>query len=204
MTVLCLSPHTDDCELGAGASIARLVREGHEVLLVALSACEASVPTGLPDDTLRGEFEAASRVLGVDGARVLDFPVRSFPQHRQRVLDVLIGLREEFAPDLVLCPSLADTHQDHRVVAEESVRAFRGITTLGYVLAHNCPSVHVSHWRRVEETDVEDKIAALRCYASQAGRPYAREEVVRAALLSAGTQAGYRYAEAFETIRSVE
>lgn len=204
MNVLCLGPHCDDCEFGCGASIARLVAEGHDVTIIALSACEASVPDGFPDDALVGEFQAASRVLGVASSRVLRFPVRHFPAHRQEILDVLIGLREEFAPDLVLCPSLADTHQDHRTVAEEAVRAFKGITTLGYVLAHNCATVSVSHWRRVEEADVARKIVALACYESQRNRPYAREEVVRAALLSAGTQAGCRYAEAFETIRSIE
>ena len=203
MTVLALSPHTDDAEFGAGATIARFVREGHDVVMAALSACEASVPKGMPDDTLRAEFEAAALVLGVHAARVLHFPVRRFPDMRQSILDALIQLRTDYAPDLVLCPARFDTHQDHAVVAAESVRAFKGITTLGYVLAHNCATASVSHWRRVEEADVERKVAALACYRSQADRPYAREEVVRAALLTAGTQAGCRYAEAFEVVRSI-
>ena len=42
-TILLLSPHTDDAELGCGATIAKLIREGKKVYYAAFSACEHGV-----------------------------------------------------------------------------------------------------------------------------------------------------------------
>lgn len=201
MKVLALSPHTDDAEFGCGASLSRLLMEGADVTVVALSACERSVPYGFPADVLRSEFAAAMGILGVSDHRVLDFDVRTFPSVRQGILDTLIGLRDELDPDLVFCPSLADIHQDHHVVAEECVRAFRGTTTLGYVLPWNCPTVDVRAWREVFHRDVQRKIDALTAYKSQASRRYATRESVTSHLVTAGNQAGCLWAEPFEVIR---
>ena len=95
--VLVLAPHTDDAELGCGGTIARLVRSGHRVITVAFSAAEDSVPKGFPRDVLRTENRNAAQKLGVkpEDALVLDFQVRTFPEHRQRVLDTMIRLNRE-------------------------------------------------------------------------------------------------------------
>lgn len=203
LRILALSPHTDDAEFGAGASIARWVREGHDVFVVAFSACERSVPEGFSCNALRDEFNAATSVLGALDHHCLGFDVRTMPEQRQAILDVMIGLRGTFAPDLVLCPSRSDTHQDHQVIAAEAVRAFKGVSTLGYALPWNTPTVSVSTWVPVTRADVERKIAALRCYKSQAHRPYATDDAVWAHARLGGLQAGCEFAEPFETIRSV-
>lgn len=173
------------------------------MFVVAFSACERSVPDGFPSDALRDEFNASASVLGVSDHYCLSFNVRTMPEQRQAMLDSMIRMRESFNPHLVLCPSRADTHQDHQVIASEAVRAFKGITTLGYVLPWNTPTVSVSTWVPVTRADVERKIAALRCYKSQAHRPYATEDAVWAHARIGGLQAGCEFAEPFETIRSV-
>lgn len=202
MIVLALSPHPDDAEFGAGATIARFVREGHEVRSIAISDCRDGDAATDEARALCGEQDAAGAILGslTDSA---GFPRRVLPVHRQRVLDALIALRAAYAPDLVLCPSLADIHQDHQVVAAEAVRAFRGVTTWGYVLPWNCATVAVTHWQRVTREDVERKIAAIACYESQRDRPYSKPELVWAGARLAGLQAGCEFAEAFQIIRSV-
>ena len=194
--ILALSPHTDDAEFGAGASIARWVREGHSVEIHAFSDC------GLKK--LSAEFLRAQKAMGLpcDG-RVGKLKVRHFPEVRQYILDWMISQRGAGHFDLVLCPSRADTHQDHQVIAAEAVRAFKGTTTLGYVLPWNTPTVSVSTWVPVTRADVERKIAALKCYKSQAHRPYATEDAVWAHARLGGLQAGCEFAEPFETIRSV-
>ena len=195
LRILALSPHTDDAEFGAGASIARWVREGHDVTIWAFTNCGESA--------LREEFGWASCVLRVAKTFVSDFSVRHFPERRQCILDRMILNRLERAPNLVICPSRSDTHQDHAVIAAEAVRAFKGVTTLGYVLPWNTPTVSVSTWVPVTRADVERKIEALRCYKSQAHRPYATEDAVWAHARIGGLQAGCEFAEPFETIRSV-
>ena len=137
--VLVLAPHTDDAELGCGGTIARLVRSGHRVITVAFSAAEDSVPKGFPRDVLRTENRNAAQKLGVkaEDALVLDFQVRTFPEHRQRVLDTMIRLNREYRPSLVFMPSTTDTHQDHKTVADEGFRAFKRTTILAYELSWN-------------------------------------------------------------------
>ena len=54
--VLVLGPHTDDGEFGCGAAMAKFASEGREVNYVAFSACEESVPEGMPSDVLRKEI----------------------------------------------------------------------------------------------------------------------------------------------------
>lgn len=193
--ILALSPHTDDAEFGAGASIAHWVREGHDVAIYAFTNCG--------DDRLSDEFGKAGDVIGARLIREYRIHVRRFQEHRQQVLDLMIGMRDCHRPDLVLCPSRADTHQDHQVIAAEAVRAFKGTTTLGYVLPWNTPTVSVSTWVPVTRADVERKIEALKCYKSQAHRPYATEDAVWAHARLGGLQAGCEFAEPFETIRSV-
>ena len=48
MKVLILSPHTDDAELGCGASIVKMVEEGAEILWIVFSIAEDSLPVHLP------------------------------------------------------------------------------------------------------------------------------------------------------------
>ena len=126
-TILALSPHTDDIEFGAGGTIAKWIELGKVVYYVAFSIAERSVPQGLPKDILEEEVRKATKVLDIapDNLYVYKFEVRTFPQFRQEILDVLIDLRQKLSPDLVLLPSLKDLHQDHHTIAEEGIRAFK-------------------------------------------------------------------------------
>src|SRR6185369_8039993 len=112
---LVLAPHTDDGEFGCGGTIARLVEQGRSVTYVAFSAAEKSVPKEFPDDVLRTEVKAATARLGIPekDLQIGHFEVRDFPRQRQEILDWMIRLRDEVAPDVVFLPSAHDIHQDH-------------------------------------------------------------------------------------------
>ncbi|HEX7145549.1 MAG TPA: PIG-L family deacetylase, partial [Gaiellaceae bacterium] len=94
--VLVLAPHTDDGEFGAGGTMTRLVEEGAEVRYVAFSIATRSLPEGFPPDTLAQEVRAATAELGIsaENLTVHDFDVRTFPQHRQDILELLVALWE--------------------------------------------------------------------------------------------------------------
>lgn len=203
MTILILAPHTDDGELGAGASIARWVQEGHRVHYVAFSACQTAIPDGWPEDVLREEVGLATKSLGVEPERlyVLDFEVRRFARDRQEILQAMVGLNQQLSPDLVLMPSPNDLHQDHQVIASEGLRAFKQRSILAYEIAWNNITFRATSFVVLEEEHVEAKIAALKCYRSQADRPYADPEFLRSQLRYHGVQAGVRYAETFDVLR---
>ena len=105
--VLVLAPHTDDGEFGAGGTMARLVEAGADVRYVAFSIATRSLPDGFAPDTLAREVREATAELGIPEANltVHDFDVRTFPMHRQDILELLVELWEEWRPDAVFQPS---------------------------------------------------------------------------------------------------
>ncbi len=136
---LVLAPHTDDGEFGCGGTMARLVEAGVDVRYVAFSIATKSLPEGFAPDTLAREVREATAHLGISEANldVHDFEVRTFPVHRQDILELLIGLWEEWRPDIVFQPSLHDVHQDHQVISAEGLRAFKRTTIFGYEVPWN-------------------------------------------------------------------
>ena len=203
--ILVLSPHTDDGELGCGGSIAKFIGQGKNVTYVALSCCEKSVPKEYPPDILKKEVGEATSVLGIDKEDLLlyDFEVRVFPDHRQGILDTLIRVREEVRPDMVFTPSSFDTHQDHQTVRQETLRAFKKCTILGYEQPWNNITFNTLSFIPLQEEQIRKKVDALRCYETQRDRKYLNEEFIRGLAQTRGTQIEEKYAEAFEVIRWV-
>jgi len=203
--VLVLAPHTDDGEFGCGGTIARFAEEGSQVTYVAFSAAEKSLGKEWPQTQLRHEVMEATKILGITPAsvRLLDYPVREFPQHRQAILDEMVALNRELEPDLVLLPSTIDCHQDHQVVSQEGFRAFKHTSLLGYELPWNNPTFDTNFFVALDKAHLDKKVRALECYKSQKHRPYASAEFVRALARTRGVQMGSQHAEVFESIRWV-
>jgi len=203
--VLILAPHTDDGEFGCGGSISKWIDEGREVYYVAFSSAERSVPEGMPKDILKKEVQEATKVLGIPPNNLIlfEYPVREFPSYRQQILEDMIRLGNEIKPELVLLPSIADTHQDHQTISQEGFRAFKKTSIIGYEMPYNNLSFTTNLFVILEEKHVARKIEACKCYKSQFGRIYATESFIRSLARVRGTQIGVEYAEAFEVIRWV-
>ena len=201
---LVLAAHTDD-EFGCAGLISKLVEQGTTVHVAMFSWCEESVPPGFPPDILKTESAAAMKVLGVgsDAFRLFDYRVRHFPSRRQEILEDIVGLRRSIEPDLVLVPSSSDIHQDHTVIAQEGVRAFKHATILGYELPMNTISFRHACFVPLEERHMERKIAHAACYVSQQHRPYMNPDFLRSLGMVRGVQINQPAAEAFEVVRMV-
>lgn len=197
--VLVLSPHPDDAEIGAGASIARMTASGVHVHIERFSRCIESLGAEV-SETLIHEAAEADKVLGTTSTQH-NYPVRSF--ERQAVLDHLIGLREKFNPDLVMVPARGDRHQDHEVVRSEALRAFRKCTLLGYELLWSNPDFAPTWFTELDADNVAAKVKAVACYRTQAERGYTSEAVTRSLLTMRGAQCGQPWAEAFDAMRVV-
>jgi len=204
-TVLVLAPHTDDAELGCGASIARFVEEGSDVFIAAFSSAEESLPLGAPKDLLKQEFYKAIPLLGVkkENTAVYDYQVRRLSYFRQEVLEEMVKLKKQIQPDMVLLPSGQDVHQDHQVIHMEGLRAFKDNTILGYELPWNHVTFSTQAFIVVEEHHLNKKYLALNEYRSQMEleRPYFTRDFLFGLARVRGTQIKEKYAEAFEVIR---
>lgn len=113
----------------------------------------------------------------------------------------MIDTHKQNQYDLVLMPSLMDIHQDHQIIAEEAIRAFKHISILSYELPWN--NFHFSNTCLVHlnEVHVRKKIFALAAYQSQTHRNYFSKEFIEGLAKVRGTQANCQWAEAFEVVR---
>lgn len=201
--ILVLAAHTDDGELGCGATMARFVEEGRDVYYAAFSTCDKSVPIGFPSDILKDELSRATAVLGIPKENVLvyDYEVRRLSYQRQELLEELVKLSREIRPDIVFMPAVHDLHQDHFTVAAEGMRAFKNTSILGYEQPWNNTVFETKCFVPVKEKHVAIKLKALQCYESQQFRTYLNPEFIYGLARTRGTQLGVEFAEAFEVMR---
>lgn len=201
--VLVLAPHTDDGELGCGATMSKMLEQGKEVYYVAFSTCEESVPEGFAKDILAHEVKRATNQLGLkpENLFIKNYKVRYFPSDRQAILEDMVALNRELKPDLVFTPSSFDVHQDHKTIYEEGRRAFKNTSILGYEFMWNNFAFDSRLLSVVSEQDILRKVNAIEEYKSQIRRFYAKEKLIRGQANFRGLQVSEEFAEAFEVIR---
>ena len=177
MDALCIGAHPDDIEIGMGATVAKMVRQGARVALVDLTNGEPT-PHGSPEIRATESAEAA-RILGV---------TRTTLSGRNRYLLDTVEARTELAevirelrPRVLFIPYADDAHPDH--VAASSIclaaRFYSKFTKTEMSGAQVFPErvyrYMAVHQRIVAEPsfivdvseDLETKMAAIRVYESQ-------------------------------------
>lgn len=202
-TVLALAPHPDDIELGMGGTLSKLIESGSLVTAVIFSTVDKSLPAGFSGNDIKKEAHEALQCLGVKENEIIfkNYPVREFEYHRQAILEDLVQFSKDLNPEVVFCPSLSDTHQDHNVIASESVRAFRKTTVLGYELPWNTRNFDTSLNVCLDERHLAAKENSLLCYRSQQTRPYFAPGLLKNHSRVRAIVSGVEYAESFELIR---
>ena len=203
--VLILAPHTDDAELGCGGTMARFLEEGIEIYVATFSTARTSLPEGADSDMLKKEFLASMKILGVPENQlfVYDYTVRMLSYHRQEILEEIVRLKKQVNPDLVLIPSGNDLHQDHQVIYNEALRAFKDISIWGYELPWNHIMFSTQAFVTLNQTHLDKKWEMMTIYESQfqKQRAYFTKEFMKGLARVRGVQINKPYAEAFEVIR---
>jgi LmbE family N-acetylglucosaminyl deacetylase len=201
--ILVLAPHTDDGEFGCGGSIAKFIEQGADVYYATFSLCEESVPAGWPKDILEKELKKAMEVWGIPDSNLLiyRYPVRHFAEYRQDILEDLIKLQQRLKPEIVFLPSFNDLHQDHHIMAQEGIRAFKKTTILAYEMPWNNIIFSTQLFIKLAKRHVDIKVAALNEYKSQKEKNYANANFIRSLSRTRGVSIDTNYAEAFEVVR---
>ena len=214
LDALCLAPHPDDAEIGAGGTLIRLSRAGRRVGILELSRGEQ----GTLGDPLTRERECqrAAEIMNLAWRGQLDLPdggIQSTPEFTLRLASVLRVTR----PRLLFVPHHEDRHPDH-------VGAYH-LAKSAVHLAALCKAPVPGEAHRVTRlllyqgnapiqanvlSDVEAELpaweAAVSAHASQFSGQAVSETVTpeilerrKARLMYWGTFAGKRYCEAFES-----
>ncbi len=198
--VLFLGAHPDDIELGCGALLHHIV-EKTDVLCVTLSDNQTNPEL----QSVKEEHHKAMAVLGVQKDAIVfgPFTTRVFPDARQEILEYFLQLRRDFKPDLIFTHSKQDVHQDHNTMTDEALRAFRGITVLGFDVVRSSYGFFPHFLVEVTEEDVNKKIEALSQYETYRDRYYFNSELTRSIMVRHGALAECPFAEGFDILRIV-
>lgn len=198
-SAMVLCPHLDDGEMWCGGTMARLVDEGCAVRYVAFGYPRTM---GSGCDVVYREGVNARKAIGdISITQYASYQTREYSKHRQRILDDLVDLNKEYSPDLIIMPSISDTHQDHSGIAHEAIRAFRKSTLISYETVRNDLSFNHTLIVGLTEDQLERKLRAVAEFKSQAFRPYFSALFIRSLATVRGTQIGVPYAEAFEVVK---
>lgn len=198
--VLFLGAHPDDIELGCGALI-------HHISPISEVHC-VTFSDNQKNASLRNVVEEQYRsmaILGVPKERATygPFTTRVFPHARQEILEYLLKLRQEIQPEVIFVHTKQDMHQDHLTMTEESLRAFRGISVLGYDVVRSSYGFFPHFLVEVTEADVKAKIEALAQYATYRDKYYFSPELTRSIMVRHGALAERPFAEGFDILRIV-
>ena len=126
-SILCLGAHSDDIEIGAGATLIRLIREnpGLKVAWVVFAGA------GARGDEARASAARFLQGAGAAAVEIFDYRDGRFPEQWAAIKDSFEGLKRH-EPDLVFTHYGRDLHQDHRTISELTWNAFRDHMILEY------------------------------------------------------------------------
>lgn len=222
--LLAIAAHRDDVELLCGGTLARAAEQGYRTGILDLTAGEMG---SAGSASLRGdEAELAARVLGVSARRNAGLPDAGLENTPETRLIVARFLRA-FRPRVVIVPSPAGRHPDHRIASQLGYDAcfLSGLSKLPlpgephrprkvlYSLTYREDPVKPTFVVDIT-AQIEQKLEAIRCYASQFdGRTWGGEvfpggdrplyEQVRMHAARYGALIRTEYGEPFHTVETM-
>jgi LmbE family N-acetylglucosaminyl deacetylase len=128
LSVLCLGAHSDDIEIGAGATLLSLQERGvrldvHWCVLSGSGERESEARASAAD------FLSAAHSSQIE---VMSFKDSFFPEQGDAIKSWFAKLKDRVNPDLILTHRRGDAHQDHRHVSRLTWNSFRDHCILEY------------------------------------------------------------------------
>lgn len=197
LSVLCLGAHSDDIEIGAGATLLHWIATGVKLNVL------WCVLSGVGDREGEARRSADSFLAGAETAKVeiMTFRDGFFPVEGEQIKGWFEGLKSRFNPDLILTHRRDDAHQDHREVCRHTWNTFRDHLILEYEIPKwdgdlGQPNLYVSVGERTLERKAE---LLMEHFGTQRSKHWFDKETFRglARLRGMECRAGERYAEAF-------
>jgi LmbE family N-acetylglucosaminyl deacetylase len=198
LSVLCLGAHSDDIEIGVGATLLSLMERGIrlDVQWCVLSGGQSE-----------REFEArASAADFLQNAASKQIEVRSFrdgffPQQGEAIKEWFESLKVGASPDVIFTHRRDDAHQDHREVSNLTWNTFRDHCILEYEIPKwdgdiGQPNVYMAVYAAALQRKIDLLIAH---FGSQRSKQWFDADTFRglARLRGMECRAPERFAEAF-------
>lgn len=177
VSILAIVAHRDDAELTCGGTLIKAARRGQRTAIIDLTSGEMGTRGSAA--LRQAESEAAARVLGCTARESLGLPdagIENTPATRE----LLARAIRRYRPRVVIAPALEGRHPDHRASAQlvrdacfiaglakvaPEIPVHRPLKIL-HALAYRQDFVRPSFVVDISD-EFEQKMAAIRCYASQ-------------------------------------
>lgn len=198
-TVVAIGAHPDDLEIGLGGTLAKLKRDGADVIMVV-----ASIPKDF--DVRMAEARRGAEVLGCELRFLMpDGPRRLEDIKTCDLVGMLDGLIRDYQPAAVFTHSSADFHNDHLLIYNACLPIQR-LAYFDLFSYHptNCRPVPVAFYPKayVDISDtIEAKMEAIAAHASQFGGRGLDTEMYREFARMQGRMIGVPYAEGLDVAR---
>ena len=194
LEILCLGAHSDDIEIGTGATLLTLSDRYDSVSIhwVVLSAPEVR----------QAEARRGAELFAPDAdIRLHDFPDSRFPMHLDPLKDAFVELAGDIDPDVIFTHGAHDRHQDHEVVNRLTWQTFRDHLILEYEIPKfdgdlQTPNLYVEIEPEIANAKTRHLATAFR---SQTSKPWFEDETFLGLMRIRGIECRARsgYAEGF-------
>jgi len=198
-TVVAIGAHPDDLEIGLGGTLAKLKKEGADVVM-----CVASIPKDY--DVRLAEAKRGAQILGCElEVLVGDGPRRIEDLKTCELVGMLDDLIREHNPAAVFTHSSRDFHNDHLLIYNACLPTQR-LAYFDLFSYHptNCRPVptefHAKAYVDITET-IDAKMHAIAAHASQFGGRGLDTEMYREFARMQGRMVGVQYAEGLDVVR---
>jgi LmbE family N-acetylglucosaminyl deacetylase len=200
-TVIAVGAHPDDLEIGIGGTLARLQRDGANVVMIVVS---------IPKDyeVRLAEAKRGAEILGCElKLLVEDGPKRIEDMKTCELVGLLDAAIRDYKPAALLTHSSVDFHNDHLLVYNACLPTQR-LAYFDFFSYHptNCRPVPIAFHPRayVDVTETIDaKMHSITAHASQFGGRGLDTEMYREHAHMQGRIIGVPYAEGLDVVRMV-
>jgi len=221
-TILVVASHPDDEVLGAGATIAKMAKNGDKVFVLLLADGESSRGGDDLEQRVAAKKQAGKTAAGILGVKDIFFETLPDNQFDGIPLLSIVKIIEKhlmaIKPNIVFTHHFGDLNIDHRVTFQAVLTACRPIqgffvkeilsfevlsSTEWQAKNTECP-FQPSSYQNVEGF-IDKKIEALAAYQEELRDfPHPRSiEGVKTLAQYRGMESGFQFAEAFQIIRKI-
>jgi LmbE family N-acetylglucosaminyl deacetylase len=209
MKVLIVSSHYDDETLSAGGTIAKFIKEGHEVFI---NIVTASNYTNYDGTICRDKYESERE--GINGLKKLgvkEYKIKNLGYETKKVpfdstlIEIINRSINDAKPDLIITHHLSSSHQDHINTAKSVMAASRYQKNVWMFEPTYPDKMHNVPFHPIIYVDISDtfnlKLESLKEHISQYKKYLYWDILVTSLAQLRGIENKCLYAEAFEPIK---
>ncbi|MBN1871709.1 MAG: PIG-L family deacetylase, partial [Candidatus Omnitrophica bacterium] len=191
--------HPDDIEFGCGGTLMKLAKRGHRInMLILTKGGMGGNPT-----VRKEEQDRAAKFM--DAKKVIwgNFKDTHIPSDK-KVISVIEKAIKETDSEVVFINYYEDTHQDHRLIADNAIASSRYIKNVFFYEVPTTQRFEPDVF--VDLSDIlNDKLDLLKIHASQVSKTGVEQlsilESAKSCANFRGFQARVKYAEGFKSLR---